>query len=191
MHKRNNFLCKILCEYLKLFPCSSHECCWKKSILQNKCNTGMLCITYVFYIQWKPEITWTPDPVNWRHMNPVCQTKAYSLGQREETVQNSSFSREGHTAMTHCTTRALEELCLEKGTWFFNSSYRKLSQGKSSSLKWRVWGTWLMGKTLSSVDILHWFYTTDSITHCQNQHLVCFTQECSKNCPLKVTEKSR
>lgn len=31
--------------------------------------------------------------------------------------------------MTHYTARALEELCLEKGTWFFSSSYRKLSQG--------------------------------------------------------------
>lgn len=111
-----------------------------------KATLACCAITYVFYIQWKPEITWTPDPVNWRHMNPVCQTKAYSLAQGEEIVQNSSFSREGHTAMTHCTTRALEELCLEKGTWFFSSSYRKLSQGKSSSLKWRVWGTWLMGK---------------------------------------------
>lgn len=48
-----------------------------------------------------------------------------------------------------------------------------------------------MGKALSSIDILHWFHAMDSITLCQNQHLVCFTQECSQNCPLKVTEKSR
>jgi len=68
-------------------------------------------------------------------MNPVCQTKAYCLAQGEATVQSSSFSRDRHAATTHGTTRALEELCLEKGTWFFSSSYRKASWGKSSTLK--------------------------------------------------------